>query len=227
MGNISSVHVRAWGGCNAVQIVQRHHFASHLKRMAVVVRTEEQFYAFVKGATETIQERLNDIPAFYVSEARNLDSDVVEIGLTFAGFAAEPRKICIYREEAIDTLVSCLKCTDSPATQIAASDTILALQGRFSSSGKPLVRTYLLKLAAISVEVQETMVCFNVQSFTRVKTRWISISIRYNFEGPMHMSGSRSCSCFDIPYTAESDCTLKPSSAGGVGSNWKYSSQRT
>ncbi|GJS47804.1 hypothetical protein Tco_0597925 [Tanacetum coccineum] len=58
------------------------------------------------------------------------------------------------------------------------SDTILALQGRFSSSGKPFVRTYLLKcdgfdksyrstmgkeqLAAISVEVQETMVCFNV-----------------------------------------------------------------
>ncbi|GJX54834.1 ribonuclease H-like domain-containing protein [Tanacetum coccineum] len=48
---------------------------------------------------------------------------------------AEPRKISIYREVAIDTLVSCLKCPDSPATQIAASDTILALQGRFSSSG--------------------------------------------------------------------------------------------
>ncbi|GJT68595.1 putative E3 ubiquitin-protein ligase LIN-1 isoform X1 [Tanacetum coccineum] len=62
---------------------------------------------------------------------------------------------------------------NSPATQIAAADTILALQGRFSSSGKPLVRTYLLKragldksyrstmrkeqLAAISGEVQETM----------------------------------------------------------------------
>nr|GFB68693.1 probable manganese-transporting ATPase PDR2 [Tanacetum cinerariifolium] len=101
------------GGGSSVQIVQRHHFASHLKRMAVVVRTEEQFYAFVKGAPETIQERLNDIPAFYVStykkytrqgsrvlalsykplpdmtvsEARNLDRDVVESGLTFAGFA--------------------------------------------------------------------------------------------------------------------------------------------
>ncbi|KAL4581769.1 hypothetical protein LXL04_006297 [Taraxacum kok-saghyz] len=101
------------GGGSAVQIVQRHHFASHLKRMAVVVRTEEQFYAFVKGAPETIQERLNDIPSFYintykrytrqgsrvlalaykplpdmtVSEARNLDREVVESGLTFAGFA--------------------------------------------------------------------------------------------------------------------------------------------
>lgn len=36
------------GNGNAVQIVQRHHFASHLKRMAVVVRVEEQFFAFVK-----------------------------------------------------------------------------------------------------------------------------------------------------------------------------------
>ncbi|KAK1433701.1 hypothetical protein QVD17_10616 [Tagetes erecta] len=101
------------GGGSTVQIIQRHHFASHLKRMSVVVRTEEQFYAFVKGAPETIQERLNDIPAFFVStykkytrqgsrvlalaykplpdmtvsEARNLDREVVETGLIFAGFA--------------------------------------------------------------------------------------------------------------------------------------------
>ncbi|KAK3018805.1 hypothetical protein RJ639_005043 [Escallonia herrerae] len=101
------------GGGNAVQIVQRHHFASHLKRMAVVVRVQEQFFAFVKGAPETIQERLVDVPASYaktykrytrqgsrvlalafkalpdmtVSEARSLDRDMVETGLTFAGFA--------------------------------------------------------------------------------------------------------------------------------------------
>lgn len=36
------------GGGNAVQIVQRHHFASHLKRMSVVVRVQEEFFAFVK-----------------------------------------------------------------------------------------------------------------------------------------------------------------------------------
>lgn len=101
------------GGANSVQIVQRHHFASHLKRMAVVVRVQEQFLAFVKGAPETIQERLVDVPAWYVrtykkhtrqgsrvlalaykslpemtvSEARSLDRDTVESGLTFAGFA--------------------------------------------------------------------------------------------------------------------------------------------
>ncbi|KAL4323433.1 hypothetical protein GQ457_11G011050 [Hibiscus cannabinus] len=36
------------GTGNSVQIVQRHHFASHLKRMAVVVRVQEEFFAFVK-----------------------------------------------------------------------------------------------------------------------------------------------------------------------------------
>ncbi|CAK9314910.1 unnamed protein product [Citrullus colocynthis] len=101
------------GSGHAVQIVQRHHFASHLKRMAVVVRLQEEFFAFVKGAPETIQERLTDIPSFYVetykkytrqgsrvlalaykslpdmtvSEARGLDRDTVESDLTFAGFA--------------------------------------------------------------------------------------------------------------------------------------------
>ncbi|GLU21395.1 hypothetical protein SLE2022_375370 [Rubroshorea leprosula] len=101
------------GGGNAVQIVQRHHFASHLKRMAVVVRIQEEFFAFVKGAPETIQDRLANLPPSYVetyktytrqgsrvlalafkslpdmmvSEARNLDRDVVESGLTFASFA--------------------------------------------------------------------------------------------------------------------------------------------
>lgn len=91
---------------------------------------------------------------------------------------AEPRKMSIYREEAIDTLISCLKNSDSPAAQIAASDTLSALQGRFSYSGKPLVRKFLLKRAgldknyrstmrkeqigAVSGNVQETMVRFSL-----------------------------------------------------------------
>ncbi|XP_010245696.1 PREDICTED: probable manganese-transporting ATPase PDR2 [Nelumbo nucifera] len=101
------------GGGHAVQIVHRYHFASHLKRMAVVVRVQEEFFAFVKGAPETIQDRLIDLPFTYVqtykkytrqgsrvlalaykrlaemtvSEARSLDRDLVESGLTFAGFA--------------------------------------------------------------------------------------------------------------------------------------------
>ena len=36
------------GSGQAVQIVKRHHFASYLKRMSVVVRVQEEFLAFVK-----------------------------------------------------------------------------------------------------------------------------------------------------------------------------------
>ncbi|GMP59805.1 hypothetical protein CsSME_00022937 [Camellia sinensis var. sinensis] len=61
----------------------------------------------------------------------------------------EPTKMSIYREEAIDTLISCLRNSDFPATQIAAAETILALQGRFSSSGKPVARIFLLKRAGL------------------------------------------------------------------------------
>ncbi|KAJ3676324.1 hypothetical protein LUZ60_003736 [Juncus effusus] len=100
-------------GANAVQITHRFHFASHLKRMSVIVRVQEKFLVFVKGAPETIQERLVDLPSFYVetykkytrqgsrvlalaykslpdmsvSEARSLERDSVESDLTFAGFA--------------------------------------------------------------------------------------------------------------------------------------------
>ncbi|PPD94481.1 hypothetical protein GOBAR_DD08496 [Gossypium barbadense] len=72
VGALKQVHCAAimfkafQGSGNPVQIVQRHHFASHLKRMAVVVRVQEDFFAFVKGAPETIQDRLIDLPPTYV-----------------------------------------------------------------------------------------------------------------------------------------------------------------
>uniref|UniRef100_A0A0E0DR73 Cation-transporting ATPase n=1 Tax=Oryza meridionalis TaxID=40149 RepID=A0A0E0DR73_9ORYZ len=100
-------------GGQPVKIVHRYHFASHLKRMSVVVSIQEKYYAFIKGAPETIQERLVDLPAGYVetykkytrqgsrvlalaykmlpdmpvNEARSLERDQVESDLTFAGFA--------------------------------------------------------------------------------------------------------------------------------------------
>ncbi|AQK85838.1 putative manganese-transporting ATPase PDR2 [Zea mays] len=92
---------------------KKYHFASHLKRMSVIVRIQQKFYAFIKGAPETIQEKLVDLPAAYVetykkytrqgsrvlalaykllpempvSEVRSLERDQVESDLTFAGFA--------------------------------------------------------------------------------------------------------------------------------------------
>ena len=55
----------------------------------------------------------------------------------------------IYREEAIDTLISCLRNADFPTAQIAAAETIMSLQGRFTTSGKPLTRAFLLKRAGL------------------------------------------------------------------------------
>lgn len=55
----------------------------------------------------------------------------------------------IYREEAIDTLISCLRNSDFPATQLAAADTIMSLHGRFNFFGKPLIREVLLKRSGI------------------------------------------------------------------------------
>ncbi|XAR67021.1 Ubiquitin--protein ligase [Bertholletia excelsa] len=70
---------------------------------------------------------------------------------------AEPRKMSIYREEAIDTLISCLRNTEFPSSQLAASETILSLQGRFSSSGKPLARAFLLKHAGLDKTYKSLM----------------------------------------------------------------------
>ncbi|KAL5566341.1 hypothetical protein UlMin_029505 [Ulmus minor] len=136
------------GSGNAVQIVQRHHFASHLKRMAVVVRIEEEFLAFVKGAPETIQDRLTDIPPSYVetykkytrqgsrvlalafkslpdmtvSEARNLEREVVESGLTFAGFAVFN---CPIRADSA-TILSELKVSSHDLVMITGDQALTA-----------------------------------------------------------------------------------------------------
>uniref|UniRef100_A0A0D3E1K0 Cation-transporting ATPase n=1 Tax=Brassica oleracea var. oleracea TaxID=109376 RepID=A0A0D3E1K0_BRAOL len=54
------------GNGNSVQIMQRYHFASHLKRMSVIVCIQQEYFMFVKGAPETIQDRLVDVPASYI-----------------------------------------------------------------------------------------------------------------------------------------------------------------
>ncbi|GJN06533.1 hypothetical protein PR202_ga24268 [Eleusine coracana subsp. coracana] len=61
----------------------------------------------------------------------------------------EPRKISMYREEAMDSLIQCLKNTDFPRSQLLAAETIMCLPGKFSSSGRPLTRSSLLKLARV------------------------------------------------------------------------------
>ncbi|XWS72048.1 hypothetical protein CRYUN_Cryun02cG0007400 [Craigia yunnanensis] len=69
----------------------------------------------------------------------------------------EPRRMSIYREEAIDTLISCLRNSEFPAAQIAAAETIVSLQGRFTGSGKPLTRPFLLKRAGLEKNYRNLM----------------------------------------------------------------------
>ncbi|GMI92736.1 hypothetical protein HRI_002942900 [Hibiscus trionum] len=69
----------------------------------------------------------------------------------------EPRKMSIYREEAIDTLISCLRNSESPAAQIAAAEIIVSFQGRFTTSGKPLARPFLLKHAGLEKSYRKLM----------------------------------------------------------------------
>ncbi|KAF3441907.1 hypothetical protein FNV43_RR15822 [Rhamnella rubrinervis] len=69
----------------------------------------------------------------------------------------EPRKMSIYREEAIDSLISCLRQTDFPTAQITAAETIMSLQGRFTISGKSLTRASLLKRAGLDKSYKSLM----------------------------------------------------------------------
>ncbi|KAI3671014.1 hypothetical protein L1987_87660 [Smallanthus sonchifolius] len=137
----------------------------------------------------------------YLQTAETEQLPVVAGLLLQLDLLAEPRKMSIYREEAIDTLISCLKNSDSPSAQIAAAETILALQGRFSSSGKPLIRAYLLKnvgldksyrstmrkeqLAATSGEIQEPMEEEKAAEEWERKTAFVLVSHEFGliFEG--------------------------------------------
>eukprot|EP00850_Spirogloea_muscicola_P015302 SM000116S24223 [mRNA] locus=s116:84782:93563:- [translate_table: standard] len=113
----------------SAQIVQRHHFASHLKRMAVIARVEDKsgYTVLVKGAPEMIQAMLKDVPADYtdtfkrytrqgsrvlalahkslsdmpVTDVRKLERGEIESDLTFSGFAVFA---CPLRADSADVL---------------------------------------------------------------------------------------------------------------------------
>ncbi|KAI4379409.1 hypothetical protein MLD38_005711 [Melastoma candidum] len=97
-----------------------------------------------EGAFSTMHTLLS-----YLQTAPHDQCPVVAGLLLHLDLLAEPRKMSIYREEAIDALISCLRNTDFPAAQISAAETLVALQGRFSASGKPLNRAFLLKHAGL------------------------------------------------------------------------------
>ncbi|KAI4346033.1 hypothetical protein L6164_013116 [Bauhinia variegata] len=85
----------------------------------------------------------------YLQTASEEQSPVVAGLLLQLDLLVEPIKMSIYREEAMDALISCLRNTDSPASQIAAAEKIVSLQGRFNSTGQPLTREILLKRSGL------------------------------------------------------------------------------
>lgn len=70
----------------------------------------------------------------------------------------------IYREEAMDVLISCLGDCDFPTTQISAAETIMSLQGRFSASGRPLARYFLLERAGLTKGHRKSIPRDNISS---------------------------------------------------------------
>ncbi|KAM7259568.1 hypothetical protein ACFE04_015309 [Oxalis oulophora] len=59
----------------------------------------------------------------------------------------EPRKMSIYREEAIDTLIEALRRKEFSHCQMKALDVLLSLSGRRTLSGNSCIEAWLLKIA--------------------------------------------------------------------------------
>ncbi|KAJ8762191.1 hypothetical protein K2173_007346 [Erythroxylum novogranatense] len=62
---------------------------------------------------------------------------------------AEPRKMSIYREEAIETLIELLNRKDFPNSQKMALDALQSLSGRRTASGRSCMEAWLLKTAGL------------------------------------------------------------------------------
>ncbi|KAI3919658.1 hypothetical protein MKW92_003621 [Papaver armeniacum] len=132
-------------GANDGEKFEIVHFLSELVKLNR--RTfNEQLLHIIKdeGSFSTMHTLL-----IFLQSANQNQSPIVAGLLLQLDILVEPRKMSIYREEAIDVLISCLKNVEFPRSQIAAASTIVSLQGRFSYSGKPLARTVLLKYAGV------------------------------------------------------------------------------
>ncbi|XP_022682940.1 putative E3 ubiquitin-protein ligase LIN-1 [Setaria italica] len=112
---------------------------------------------YARSAAERVLRTIKDGGSFsrmhtllvHLQSAPPEHSPVVAGLLLQLDLLVEPRKISMYREEAVDCLIQCLKNSDFPRSQLLAAETIMCLPGKFSSSGRPLTRSTLLKLARV------------------------------------------------------------------------------
>ncbi|XP_024985435.1 putative E3 ubiquitin-protein ligase LIN-1 [Cynara cardunculus var. scolymus] len=98
-----------------------------------------------EGAFSTMHTLL-----IYLQNAPMEQQPVVASLLLQLDILVEPRKMSIYREEAIETLIDALLKKDFPNLQLMALDALSTLSGHLSSSGKSYTEAWLLNLAGFS-----------------------------------------------------------------------------
>ncbi|KAM0913621.1 hypothetical protein ACQ4PT_012049 [Festuca glaucescens] len=120
-------------------------FLSEILKLKKRSAAERVLRAIKEGGSFSMMHTL----LVYLQSTTPEQSPVVAGLLLQLDLLVEPRKISMYREEAMDSLVECLKNSDFPRSQLLAAETIMNLPGKFSSSGRPLARSTLLKLARV------------------------------------------------------------------------------
>ncbi|KAI3750748.1 hypothetical protein L2E82_21540 [Cichorium intybus] len=111
-----------------------------------------------EGACSTMHTLL-----VYLQNAPMEQQPVIASLLLQLDLLVEPRKMSIYREEAIQTLIESLHKKDFPNSQLAALDALSSLSGHLSASGKSLTEAWLLKLAGFNQPYEDSMKKENIK----------------------------------------------------------------
>ncbi|CAK9178413.1 unnamed protein product [Ilex paraguariensis] len=77
----------------------------------------------------------------------------------------EPRKMSIYREEAIEALMEALQKKDFPNSQIMALDALQSLSGRLTATGNSYTEAWLLKIAGFDQPYNALVKTENLKTF--------------------------------------------------------------
>ncbi|PIN12300.1 G protein beta subunit-like protein [Handroanthus impetiginosus] len=137
--------VEMFVGVNDAERFEIVHFLSELVKLNRRNLNEQILHILKDEGTFSTMHTL----LVYLQNAPPDQSPIVAGLLLQLDLLDEPRKMSIYREEAMDSLITCLRNSEFPVAQISAAETVLSLQGRFSYSGKSLSRAILLKRAGL------------------------------------------------------------------------------
>ncbi|XP_020247015.1 putative E3 ubiquitin-protein ligase LIN-1 isoform X1 [Asparagus officinalis] len=147
------------------QVMESFTVANDIERLEIVRFLHELVKLSRRTFNQQILQIIKDEGVFstmhtlllYLQTALKDQAPIVAALLLQLDLLVEPKLMSVYREEAIDALISSLKDSNFPSTQILAAETISSLQGRFSYSGKPLIRAFLLKHAGMTKSYRALM----------------------------------------------------------------------